>query len=134
MKRQIKFRAWDKKANAFVYMTLTHGTCGATFAGDYHGELGPWRQFTGLYDKNGEEIWEGDVVRVFTCRNEKDEVWMFKPGYPPAKSWLAVVEFRDGAFVRELKKFEGLDKEWSIEAMNETDEEIIGNIENPELL
>ncbi len=63
--KTIKFRAWDVDRKKFQYFDLNqswtpmienaHNTLviqGATF-----------EQFTGLHDKNGKEIYEGDVIQ-----------------------------------------------------------------------
>jgi len=75
-------------------------------------------QFTGLYDKNGKEIWEGDVF--MTENNCK-----------------GIVKYEDGCFVTEIPPSERFDYERVdplYYAVN-MGIEVIGNIyENPELL
>jgi len=54
--REIKFRAWDKQR----YIIGPVGTW--DFAKSYPDPYYTLLQFTGLYDKNGKEIYEGDIV------------------------------------------------------------------------
>lgn len=76
--REIKFRAWDIKGNQYWGATegdwkieLHDGHPPQLFIFDYECERGSWieiedvvfEEYTGLKDKNGREIFEGDITR-----------------------------------------------------------------------
>jgi uncharacterized phage protein (TIGR01671 family) len=117
--REIKFRAWDKKYNQMVSWDdiSKNNIIGALINNNNrsisHGVL---MQFTGLLDKNGVEIYEGDIL-------------YFEPYETHGND--RVVEYKDGAYHGRLIR-SGYSKLLS-ECVYET--KVIGNIyENPGLL
>lgn len=148
MSREIKFRAWDKTYNFMSYKVLVGNTdtTDENYTAhciwvdsekvDYKREPG-WMnfdelsdkalmQYTGLKDKNGKEIYEGDIVEY------NDYNSLRTGGFAEDKIIVGKVIFSCGMWMVEENNcghdlYEGL--------VNDEEFEVIGNIyENPELL
>ena len=107
MQREIKYRQYLGEGNWHYWGYLTDGTFRSPLVSIE--EKSPSQQFTGLKDKNGKKVYEGDIL-----------VWSDFP------KWKMVVEYR------EVLTTDGFMAGYSF-GMGE--KEIIGNVhENPELL
>ena len=125
--REIKFRAWDKSAMVVVdHITWGNGVDGLS---EVNHEMPRWfnlMQYTGLKDKNGVEIYEGDILTP--CHYKKitfaNCIVIFKKGMFCFKICKP--------FISEIKP---LYKSMNLGRSAGNDYEVIGNIyENPELL
>lgn len=88
MNREIKFRAWNKIEKTMYTDAINN--CKDSFDMVLkHPQIYEVMQSTGLKDKNGVEIYEGDIVKV------KDNVYK--------NIFVGVVGFRDASFVIKSK-------------------------------
>lgn len=89
MNREIKFRVYDKDLKKMRYLNNSHDfICfGENGNGHYHNMqtgLGEWfsdlMQYTGLKDKNGVEIYEGDLIEYKDSTGKNIEEVKFDKG------------------------------------------------------
>ncbi|MCG4285848.1 YopX family protein [Lacticaseibacillus paracasei] len=109
MKREIKFRAWDKENECYLYdiqraydMLSGHVKYddgeNACYDEDCFGdfldnERYVVEQFTGLKDKNVRSIYEGDIVHAYDQEPDRDE-----PDYRGSEA-TGIVEFHGSMFM-----------------------------------
>lgn len=144
MKREIKFRGKSILTDKWVYGDLLHLGNAYVIVTSYEEEelevnpisdrleirvediVGVYPetvgQFTGLLDKNGKEIYEGDVIRSYDSKNNP---------ITHSISW----DNKKACYVATMLQYPllggSIDKGW----IDEFEKEVIGNIfDNPELL
>ena len=135
MKIEIKFRAWDGRFMHYKVNILSNwGAIKEGYSASPWSEeakAGTPMQFTGLHDKNGKEVYEGDVLR-FPDGRICEVIW---------HNYMWAIESKP--FSKTEIRFSNMDKDaGDSKIIHHADRysnlkkgEIIGNIyENPELL
>jgi uncharacterized phage protein (TIGR01671 family) len=145
MNREIKFRAWlpegdweddgEKQKHVMVYDLAFEEF---EPVNDQLNSVENLMQYTGLKDKNGKEIYEGDIVKFKECKKQGvigfgDCSAIADDNYCGGQAWGYYIKYwRDDEIHREVL---GNSEPWSGQSTDTDNLIVVGNIyENPELI
>lgn len=121
--RSIKYKAWDKTQKRWMTEKEIGSYNFATNVSEYAGVS--WCGFTGLHDKNGKEIWEGDILSISQTYEPNDS--------EKFENCKAIVSFSNGSFRTDF--FNSILNQKYCDGSGNWIVEVLGNIhEHPDLL
>jgi len=97
--REIKFRFWDKENKKMIYgaeETYDYGASGVPIMEDNFGLLlknsGEYvMQFVGVKDKNGKDVYEGDIIKKKEEYNKRTHDALYKIKYVGTGFYLELI-------------------------------------------
>lgn len=118
--RELKFRAWNSKTKEFEFFELHNVTVSDNLLCQHQY---PVQQFTGILDKNGKEVYEGDVIKY-------SRLFEASPNEPAhIKELTSFIRYEDAKFGFDLKGFNDMFNDLSNEEAHDGyNVEVIGNI------
>jgi len=125
--RELKYRVYIPEFSKYVYFELNDFDYSDRYL---HDPENPVQQYTGMKDKYGKDIYEGDIIK-----EHHFEDWGDKIGY----EYIGIVVYKvcsDGILFAEYKTIPAKNQNTKFRGNAiQSDCEVIGNIfENPELL